>query len=63
MKHGDLIKRQLGKMPEKLFWLIRAKLTTMEREWLEADGKFRGNFAGPTWFYKTYPVFRITDAI
>lgn len=57
---GSVIERKLGEVPEKLYESILAVLNIEELNWFTAQG---GNYQGPYWFYKKYPVFRITKHI
>lgn len=58
---AHLIQRKLGEIPEMLHNMIHQALTEDEWQWFNADGPYRGDFKGPYWFYKKYPVFAITE--
>lgn len=61
LKGSDMVQRKLGEIPERLHTLIEKMLSAEELQWYQADGAYKGDYRGPTWFYTTFPVFRVTE--
>jgi hypothetical protein len=59
-KGTDAIERKLGEIPEVLYAMIIRALSADEQSWFFARDSYTGDFRGPYWFYKKYPVFSVT---
>jgi len=53
LKGSDVIERQLGEMPETLYYMLQTGLTGEETKWFNSKD-------GYTWFYNTYKEFKVT---
>jgi hypothetical protein len=59
-KGTDAIERKLGEIPEVALRDDHQSLSAEEQSWFFARDSYTGDFRGPYWFYKKYPVFSVT---